>query len=169
MIGCAMLHKISQALIDAKGVDLPFGNINLIVAGDFTQLPPVGETRLYARIDTGKTQSSSSRGQETVFGKLLWLSFKTVVILTESMRQSGPENARLVELLNRLREGRCTDDDFNLLSTRVLENVTIDWSEWKNVPIIISENAQKDALNVRATQAFADQTKQELHWYYAED
>ena len=99
MIGCAMLHKISQALIDAKGINSPFGHVNMIVAGDFGQLPPVGETRLYAHVDTTKTRSSSPRGQETIFGRLLWLSFKKVVILSESMRQSGPKNARLVELL----------------------------------------------------------------------
>ena len=74
MIGCTMLYKISEALIDSKSIDAPFGGINLIVAGDFAQLPPVGETRLYANIDTSKNRSASTRNQETVFGKLLWLS-----------------------------------------------------------------------------------------------
>jgi ATP-dependent exoDNAse (exonuclease V) alpha subunit len=156
-------------LIDSKGINKPFGGINLIVAGDFAQLPPVGETRLYANVDTSKPNSASTRGQETVFGKLLWLSITKVVILTQSMRQCGPENERLVKLLRRLREGRCTDDDFDLLSTRILDNMSVDWSEWQIVPIIVSENAQKDALNERAAQAFANRTNQMLHWYYAED
>ena len=169
MIGCAMLYKISEALIDSKGISTQFGGINLIVAGDFAQLPPVGETQLYANVDTSKTSSASTRGQETVFGKLLWLSINKVVILTQSMRQCGPENERLVQLLGRLREGRCTDDDFDLLSTRILDNISVNWSEWQNVPIIVSENAQKDALNERAAQAFANRTNQTLHWYYAED
>ena len=37
-----------------------------------------------------------------IFGKLLWLSINTVVILTESMRQVGPENQLLIQTLARL-------------------------------------------------------------------
>lgn len=85
------------------------------------------------------------------------------------MRQRGPKNDRLVELLGRLRERRCTNDDYDLLSTRILNNTSVNWSEWQNVPIIVSENAQKDTLNERATQAFANRTNQTLHWYYSED
>ena len=52
MIGCKLLYQISEALIKAKGNNSPFGGINIIFAGDFAQLPPVGETRLSAKIDT---------------------------------------------------------------------------------------------------------------------
>lgn len=44
MIGCKLLHRISEALIQAKGNTSPFGGINVIFSGDFAQLPPVGET-----------------------------------------------------------------------------------------------------------------------------
>ena len=79
------------------------------------------------------------------------------------MRQYGPKNDHLVELLGRLQEGRCTNDNYDLLSTRILNNTSVNWSEWQNVPIIVSENAQKDALNERATQAFANRTNQTHH------
>ena len=169
MIGCKMLYQISEALIEAKGNTSPFGGINLIVAGDFAQLPPVGESRLTASIDTSQSRQTSKRGQENVFGKLLWLSMNKVVILKQNMRQSGPENAPLVDLLTRLREGRCTNKDYELLSSRVLQNMNVDWGKWKNTPIIVSENAQKDALNIRAAEAFARKTNQPLHWYHAID
>jgi hypothetical protein len=170
MIGCKMLYQISEALIEAKGNTSPFGGINLIVAGDFAQLPPVGESRLTASIDTSQTRQTSKRGQENVFGKLLWLSINKVVILKQSMRQTGPENVLFVDLLSRLREGRCTNEDYDLLSSRVLQNMMdIDWEKWKDTPIIVSENAQKDALNIRAAEAFARRTNQPLHWYHARD
>ena len=54
MIGCQMLYRISEALIEAKRISAPFGGINLIVAGNFAQLPPVGETRLYASVNTSQ-------------------------------------------------------------------------------------------------------------------
>jgi hypothetical protein len=33
----------------------------------------------------------------------------------------------------------------------------------------VADNAQKDALNERGAQAFANRTNRELHWYYAID
>jgi len=169
MIGCSLLYNISEALVEAKGNTSPFGGINVIFAGDFAQLPPVGDTRLSATVDTSQTKSSSKRGQENAYGKLLWLSINKAVILTENMRQTGSENEVLNDLLERLREGRCTDSDYNLLSSRVLDNVNVPWEEWHDAPIIVTENAQKDALNEHAAIAFAKRTNRDLHWYYAID
>ncbi|KAJ6457650.1 hypothetical protein C8R45DRAFT_774572, partial [Mycena sanguinolenta] len=173
MIGCAFLADISEALSVAKGNTNAFGGINVIFAGDFSQLPPVGQKRLYASIiQSGAVYTADTRPkQKVVFGKLLWLSVKTVVLLTENKRQSGPENERFLALLGRLREGRCTDSDYALLNTRVLSNLDIDWSEdkWRRAPIIVPDNATKDALNIKAAQAFADSTGRTLHWYYASD
>src|SRR6266545_4473159 len=125
MIGCSLLFNISEALIEAKGNTAPFGGINVIFAGDFAQLPPVGDTRLSAAVHTSQTKSCSKRGQEIAYGKLLWLSINKAVILSENMRQTGSENEVLNDLLERLREGRCTDSDYNLLSSRVLDNVNV--------------------------------------------
>ncbi|KAH7924617.1 hypothetical protein BV22DRAFT_993914, partial [Leucogyrophana mollusca] len=169
MIGCNFLVQISEALATAKGNGLAFGNMNIIFAGDLAQLPAVGQTRLYARVKTRKV--STTYGQNTIFGKLLWLSVKTVVLLTEVMRQSGNENERFVTLLGRLRHGKCTEEDYQLLNTRLVSNVKPDWepSGWSNAPIIVSSNDVKDKLNARATAEFAYRTGRKLHWYYCCD
>ncbi|KAI9059615.1 hypothetical protein FKP32DRAFT_1531329, partial [Trametes sanguinea] len=152
MVGCKLLAQISEALCDAKGNTAPFGGISIIVAGDFAQLPPVGETRLYSWINTRSgSRSGRGAGQQVVMGKLLWLSFTKVVMLHEVMRQKGAENTAFVELLGRLRRDLLQDE------------------EWENAPIIVYDNATKDALNVKATEAFARRTGRELHWYYAVD
>ena len=82
MIGCRLLLKISQALNNAKENQSPFGGINIVFTGDFAQLPPVGDPCLFSHIDTYKI--ATPQGQQNVFGKLLWLSIKTVVILATS-------------------------------------------------------------------------------------
>lgn len=169
MIGCSLLYNISEALVEAKGNSSPFGGVNIIFAGDFAQLPPVGETCLSATVDTSQTKSSLKRGQENAYGKLLWLSINKAVILTENMRQSGPENVKLIDLLSHLWEGRCNHDDYCLLSSQVLDKVRVPWEEWHEAPIIVTENAQKDALNKHAAKAFAKRTNRQLHWYYAID
>ncbi|KAJ6484119.1 hypothetical protein C8R45DRAFT_1148436, partial [Mycena sanguinolenta] len=145
--------------------------ISVIFAGDFCRLRPVGQKKLYSRLMQRGMTAATRPKQKVVFGKLLWLSVRTVVLLTEVKRQSGPENARFLALLTRLREGRCTDSDYDLLNTRVLGNVEVDWSsdEWRKAPIIVPDNATKDALNVKTARSFAERTGRPLHWYHASD
>jgi hypothetical protein len=170
MVGCSLLNEISNALMDAKQNSLPFGGINIIFAGDFAQLPPVQDPPLYRLFDT-TTMSATQRSQDVLAGKLLWLTVNTVVILTEVRRQEGKENIAFVQLLGRLRTGTCTDEDYQLLQTRILTEAKPNWSDPKmnNIRVIVSQNVIKDALNDRSAAAFAARTGQELHWYYAID
>jgi hypothetical protein len=73
-----------------------------------------------------------------------------------------------VSLLRQLHKGKCNDKDYSLLHFRVICNTNSDWSdpEWAGVPVIVSDNTAKDALNEKATVAFTQQTGQESHWYY---
>lgn len=181
MIGCRFLLDISDALCEATGKNKPFGGLNIILAGDFAQLPPVSETRLYAKLHTTNpptapsygSRSGTPSGQKNVFGQLLWLGFKTVVVLHRPMRQSGPENEAFVSLLERLRAGQCLASDFELLNTRLLSQAIcqkdIKSTVWRNAPIIVADNMSKDALNEQAAIAFARSSGQTLHWYYATD
>ncbi|KAJ6550915.1 hypothetical protein B0H10DRAFT_1714641, partial [Mycena sp. CBHHK59/15] len=176
MICCGLLSDISEALSIAKGNTDSFGvtkmgTTRIIFVGDFSQLPPVGQVKLFSNLMKPGLTATTRPKQKVVFGKLLWLSFKTVVLLTENKRQSGPENERFLALLGRLRDGRCTEGDFQLLNTRVLSNIGVDWSaeQWRTAPIIVSDNATKDAFNIKAARAFARRTGQPLHWYHASD
>lgn len=172
MVGCKLLARVSEALIIAKGIAAAFGGMSIIVAGDFAQLPPVSEQRLYAWVNThSRSAAANPPAQQIVIGKLLWLSFNTVVILTEVMRQSGSTNTGFVDLLSRLREGRCTKEDFDLLNTRLLErqHSVLDNAEWAAAPTIVYDNASKDALNVLAAKEFARRAGRSVQWYYSRD
>lgn len=174
MIGCDTLLSIHEALAEAKSNrDALFGGINVIFFGDFAQLPPVGDARLLSKLNTRlPSQGGTFRGQRQILGKLLWLQVTTVVLLTESMRQAGSTNLAFVDLLGRLRWGRCNADDFHLLRTRLAATVIqtdADGRFWSNATIIVSGNAAKDALNTQAAKAFARSCGRDLHWYVAED
>lgn len=170
-IGCRLLVDIHDALVSATGRTDVFGGISIIFAGDFAQLPPVLDTKLYTYLDQKKLHADTPLGQKIMFGKLLWRSVDTVVILTEQMRQSGERNNEFVSLLSRLREGTCTTDDFSLLNSRIISTAGEDLStnDWQNAPIIVSENAVKDAINVKASLAFAQRTNQTVEWFDARD
>ena len=157
MISCKFLCRISEALTIAKCNMTTFGGINVIFAGDFMQLPPIRETH---HINT-QYQQAMSHHQQTVFGKLLWLTVDTMIMLHCVERQAGPENKEFLDLLMCLQEGRCTKSDYYLLNSHVLKpHINIDFTTepWRHTPIIVYDNATKDALNTQATIAFVKET-----------
>lgn len=100
MVGAQLLENVNYALCSAKGNNLPFGKVNVIFIGDFTQLPPVGQHLLVTQILTLHVTDLKTQCQ--IFGKLLWYSVDMVVLLTEVERQSGTKNSRFVDLLAHL-------------------------------------------------------------------
>jgi hypothetical protein len=173
MISLQLMDQINEALQLAKESDKPYGGIHIIFAGDFSQLTPVGATTLYKTITTSFLCATET-GQRQIRGKLLWYSVDTVVFLVKPKRQEGEGNEVFVELLGRLREGNCTDDDYKVLSGRVLtpEHTALfrpKDSPWRTAPIVVTDNATKDALNEACAIQFAIDHDKELHWYYAID
>lgn len=170
MISCEFLLRISDALIQATGIPEPFGGINIIFAGDLCQLPPINETRLSCEIKQ-YNNPLSERTQRKLKGRALWLSTDYVIILTGNSRQTGPANERFRQLLARLRHGCCSDDDYRLLSSRIMSHCTTPTSlnDFAMAPVIVSDNITKDQLNCAFSRRFAHATKQQLVWYIAED
>ncbi|KAK0452807.1 uncharacterized protein EV420DRAFT_1621676 [Desarmillaria tabescens] len=138
MIGCKLLYDVCEALQIAKENDKPFGGINIIFMGDFAQLPPVGQVRLYAHLNT---RSTGQLHQMNMIGKVLWYSVDTVVQLHEVMWQAGSANEEFISLL-------------------ALESVRPDWNtlDWNTAPVIVYENAIKDAVNEDSARSFSRHT-----------
>ena len=174
MVGCELLADISKALSIAKECTKPFGGICVVFAGDFCQLPPVAYTPLYSALNAlTKTAADSlnDRGQKKIKGLLLWQSLDYVILLTQSMRQSGPENEVFRNLLSKVRYGICTQENIALLNSRILGRAQVDTTigDWNTAPIITRSNAVKDALNSRAVQAFANRLARPIEMYWAHD
>ncbi|CAF2837397.1 unnamed protein product, partial [Rotaria sp. Silwood2] len=64
------------------------------------------------------------------------------------------ENVRYLELLNRLRKGQSTIEDYKLLCTRVIGTPNLQASlqqkSWKEAPILVFRNALRTQINSRA-------------------
>lgn len=161
MIGCEMLFQIHEALCVAKSTSAPFGGINIIFAGDFAQLPPIGQAKLFTSISymTNK-QTKLEKRQRTLLGKLLWLGVDNVVMLKQPMRQATEGSKRFVELLSRLREGICTQSDYDLLNGRLLDKIAKPGTRlpdvWAGAAVLVTDNASKDAINDAACRRFAE-------------
>ncbi len=116
MIGHRMLAWVDKRLRQATGqLNQPMGGMSIILFGDFAQLPPVGDRPLY---------SPPSTSDLAIHGHSVYRMFTTVVILSQVLRQAGTDPAvqTFRDLLSRLRDGKISYDDWQLLLKRTPQN-----------------------------------------------
>ncbi|OBZ78025.1 hypothetical protein A0H81_02091 [Grifola frondosa] len=178
MISCSDLYKISAQL--AKAFSEPtqaFGGKNIILAGDFAQLPPAGcgQLPLYTESIGSWSDAATVSAQKNAIGKSLWHAFTTVVILRQNMRQRGmsAEDIAFKHALSNLRYKSCTPDDLALLRGRVIRpscsERTLDAPRFKDVSIITPRNAHRDAINAFNIDRFAADHGKPLHHFHSID
>jgi hypothetical protein len=158
MLSCHDMYRISAQMAKASNDhDLPFGGKNIILAGDFAQLPPVAgkeASSLYSGfIGTQIDSRLKAFEQESAIGKALWHQFTTVVILRKNMRQTNQseEDVKLRTALENMRYKSCTPEDIAFLRTRIAgpgeQQPKLSEKRFRNVSIITALNAQKDLIN----------------------
>ena len=138
MLGANQLAKISNMLTQATGANpaYPFGNVDMIFFGDFYQFPPIRDFALYDAWKEGR-EVSNKKGvaqREAIFN--IWKNLSHVVLLDEQMRV---QDRRYLELLNRLREGECTQSDVEMLYKRVIGH-HVDITSISGNPLVVPGN-----------------------------
>jgi ATP-dependent DNA helicase PIF1 len=98
MMSDELFDYISAFLKALRKNDAPFGGVQLLLSGDFAQLKPV----------KGGYAFKSNEWERCNF---------KVVVLTTIFRQHG--DAAFAEMLQRLRTGKCSSEDYATLKTRV--------------------------------------------------
>ena len=177
MLSCRDLFAISQRLSQVFNKDTLFGAVNMILAGDFAQLPPVSEQPFYSeRVCNKQDSAMKPRQQEATLGKIFWHQFTTVVILKQNMRQTAQskEDTKLRTALENMRYAACTQEDIAFLNTLVAKKSQKDTAiftdpEFRNVSVITAWNNQKDQFNERGSARFAADNKQQLTNFYSID
>ena len=168
LIGQWVLNKVHKSLMTAKNLNQNYGGVNILFCGDFGQLPPVNEEALYrlTRSEKGLAKSVCQKIVEKENGRMLWLQLTHVIILKEQMRQlDDPEFA---SLLSRLRIGKCTDADYELLNSRILSRNDLG-NEWDEVPILVSRNVIKTEINKVKIKLFSQKYKKKIYTVTALD
>ena len=129
----SMLHRnqidlVNKVLKFFKGNQLPFGGIQVIFAGDFFQLPPIGN------------DLESSR-EKFAFMSDAWLEAEPVICyLTEQYRQTENE---LNNILNEIRNADVSEKSVEILRTRL--EVHPDEGEMETK--LFTHNADVDRIN----------------------
>ena len=62
MVGAQQFAAMSIRACEAKGVDTLFGNIGVIICGDFAQLRPIGQQTLIAPISSESSRAAAKLG-----------------------------------------------------------------------------------------------------------
>jgi ATP-dependent DNA helicase PIF1 len=99
--------------------DQAFGGLNVLLCGDFFQLPPINGRPLYATKATGPIAAK---------GQGLYRSFDRTIRLTQVMRQQGEDETaiRFRTALSELRASRLSQSSWELLCTRVQNRLSPD-------------------------------------------
>lgn len=113
MIDGNFLNKLDQIAKATRKNKRPFGGIQLIVSGDFYQLPPVSKSKQRGEISDMETEEAIF-----AFESEAWKSaIRCTIILKEVFRQRGDHV--FIDMLNDMRSGKVTSDtivEFNKLS-----------------------------------------------------
>jgi len=123
---------------------IPFGGMNVII-GDFHQFPPVAKTTSTVYNDTNKRMTAK-------IGRAIYLQFDTVVILQQQMRIS---DIGWMEILSRLREGECTEEDIKAIRQLVMTNGNCDIPDfssppWSEATLVTPRHSVRTAWNKAA-------------------
>ena len=141
----SMLHKdqlqmVDQVLCFFRGDDRAFGGVQVVLCGDFFQLPPIG-----------KPDEKSK--DKFAFMSKAWLDANLqVCYLTEQYRQEG--DTVLNNILNEIRSGHITHQSIELLKkaeSNVLEDTT--------PTQLFTHNADVDRLNLLELQKLEGRTR----------
>ncbi|KAM4058291.1 PIF1-like helicase [Hirsutella rhossiliensis] len=149
---------IDEALRDCP--DEPFGGMpGVLLMGDFYQFAPVRETSLLIirppdRTETNLRQATISHHS----GCRLWHLFKTVVLLEDQVRARNDPQLRA--LLDRVRNGRQTQQDLDLLNANIVGRSQITFHD--GLRAITPLNRTRWALNMEAVVGWARFNKRHI-------
>jgi ATP-dependent DNA helicase PIF1 len=98
MVDIDFFKKLNYIAKNIRDKDEIFGGIQIILIGDFFQLPPVNK---------------SSENEEYLFETKLWKNMNLKIIeLTKNMRQ---DNIQFFNILNEIRRGYISDKNYQIL------------------------------------------------------
>src|SRR5579859_1714795 len=145
MMDSKVMQRLNSQLSKIKSSDEKVGGVSIIFLSDFLQLPSVSHYDLY--IDSPKWK----------LGHDLWRSQNAVVILCKQMRQAGDQH--WADVLRRIRVHRPTDDDIQLLNSRIGAPIP----DSADAPIVVRRHRVRHAINNCKLKEISQSTESEEH------
>jgi hypothetical protein len=142
----------------------PFGGLNMVLIGDFHQLPPVGNA-------SGALYCTPLPRNTSMVSKALYLQFLTVVTLT---KQECIKDHQWTQILQRARVSECTEMDIRQVQKLVLTNPACaipDFGSepWSSAILVTPHNSVHTAWNQATICKHSTQTGNIIYMSEAED
>lgn len=130
----SMVDMVYRAI---KQNQRPFGGMQVILSGDFFQLPPV----VKKEIENSQTTIIQKPLDHFAYNSLVWkLLNPTICYITEQFRQ---EDKNFLDLLSAIRKNNINEEHLSHIKTRKVISKTIP----NNIPKLYSHNADVDRIN----------------------
>lgn len=129
MLDADRLDAVEQVCRATKDPFLPFGGLQVVLCGDFFQLPPISKGGKKARF---------------AFESAAWQTMNVKICYLEE--QHRHEDDRLKSLLNAIRSGKVTEDIYAILEERV-QALRSEEILSNDVAKLFTHNADVDVLN----------------------
>jgi hypothetical protein len=113
-----------------------FSNFNIILVGDIQQINPIKDLVIYHQNPTDVY---------AIIGRKAYVQFSQSAILTLSIRQQNDD--AFYHILNRVKYGECTQEDYDVLATRFVSPHEIP-VEFNSAQILFYSNADCERHNL---------------------
>ena len=138
MLKSDQLYQLDLRLRELKQNNRVFGGVSIFLLGDPAQLPAVKGRAAYEKPIEPEYHLAYGNGTDS-----LWRSFQAM-FLTENHRQGNDQ--KYADLLNRIRIGKQTDGDLEMLRTRVRPR---NHSDLKKAMYIVCERVEAHEHNTK--------------------
>lgn len=161
-VGCVVRASLG---IDGNNTGVAFGNLNVVLLGDFHQFPPVATSKRELYSDCPIKEDIPNRGRS------LYKQFNTVIKLDQQMRICDHVwNG----ILHCLRTGDCTKSDIAEIRKLVLGHqdcVAPDFTKppWNDAVLVTPRNGACAFWNEKALEQHCRNTQNTLFTFYAND
>lgn len=128
----SMLHAFQLDALDMicrafKKNDLPFGGMQIILCGDFFQLPPINK---------------ENQEKSFIYKAIVWNNMNLQICYLEEQYRQNEEDS-LLEILNEIRDNRVSQETLNLLAEKQKEKQDLNFIPTK----LYTHNRDVDTLN----------------------
>lgn len=138
MLSADVLSMVDSILKEIRQNGKPFGGLQVVLVGDFFQLPPV---------------SKGGREVSFAFESPAWQALNPIPLyLHEQYRQ---DDKRLERVLARIRRGICDADDVSCIMSRECDESGVG----EDIPRLHTHNADVDRINAEKLMGIKDSTK----------